>query len=84
MSARIGSVGQCWPRGNILHRLELEEIIHIGPETTVQMAWEKCLELRNDWKKHKQAVLDAGQVYLVGKLVNPFLGVANSAKLMTE
>jgi hypothetical protein len=61
-----------------------DEIIHVGPETTVQMAWEKCLELRNDWEKHKQVVLDAGQVYMVGKLVNPFLGVANSSELMTE
>jgi hypothetical protein len=37
----------------------------------------------HDWKLHKQEVFDAGQVHLVGKLVRPFLEVADSVKLLT-
>jgi SHS2 domain-containing protein len=54
---------------------------HIKKARTLRDMW---LEHRNDWKLHKQAVFDAGQVCLVGNLVRPFLEIVDSVKLVTS
>jgi hypothetical protein len=56
------------------------DVRHIKKARTLRDLW---LEHRHDWKLHKQQVLDAGQVHLVGKLVRPFLEVVNSFMLTT-
>jgi hypothetical protein len=54
------------------------DVRHIKKARTLRDMW---LEHRHDWKLHKQYVLNAGQVHLVGKLVRPFLEVVNSFML---
>jgi hypothetical protein len=48
---------------------------HVKSGLMLREIWKEHLD---QWKLHKQHVFDAGQVYLVGKLVRRFLEVENS------
>jgi hypothetical protein len=54
------------------------DVRHVKKARALRDLW---LERRHDWKLHKQQVLDAGQVHLVGKLIRPFLEVVSSLML---
>jgi hypothetical protein len=60
-----------------------EDPVDGGSIKNVRMVWEAWLARRDDWKLHKQQVFDVGQVHLVGKLVRPFLEIADTVKLLT-